>query len=96
MPAFIYNVGVGEFIKVGGTCCSSNTKQLGSTLIETMLREVANFCDPEIKESWTQKGHQQVAYTHAFCDVYNYSTICNSLYVLLYNIHASFVVDLRL
>ena len=60
MPAFNYNTGVGEYIKTGGTRRRSDTKQLGSTLMETMLKEVADFCDPEIKESWTQKGHQQV------------------------------------
>ena len=59
MPAFNYNTGVGEYIANGHR---SDTKQLGSTLMETMLREVADFCDPEIKKSWTPKGHQQVSY----------------------------------
>ena len=61
MPAFNYNNGAGEYITTGGTRHRSDTRHLGSTLMETMLREVADFCDPEIKESWTQKGHQQVA-----------------------------------
>jgi len=61
MPAFNYNTGAGEYIKIGGTRRRSDTRQLGSTLMETMLREVADFCDPEIKETWTQKAHQQVA-----------------------------------
>ena len=60
MPAFNYNSGVGEYITIGGTSHRSDTRQLGSTLMEAMLREVADFCDPEIKESWTQKAHQQV------------------------------------
>ena len=58
MPAFNYNTGVGEYIKK--TDEKTDTRKLGSTLMETMLREVADFCDPGIKESWTQKGHQQV------------------------------------
>ena len=57
MPAYNYNTGGGEYVKTGE---ATDTKQLGSTLMETMLREVADFCDPGIKESWTQKGHQQV------------------------------------
>ena len=57
MPAFNYNTGVGEYMETGER---TDTKQLGSTLMETMLSEVADFCDPGIKESWTQKGHQQV------------------------------------
>ena len=60
MPAFNYNTGVGEYIKTGETHYRTDTKQLGSTLVETMLREVADFCNPDIKESWTQKCHQQV------------------------------------
>ena len=65
MPAFNYNTGGGEYIKTGGSRRRTNTKELGSTLMETMLKEVADFCDPEIKESWAQKGHQQVALMHA-------------------------------
>ena len=60
MPAFNYNNGAGEYIKIGGTRRRSDTRHLGSTLMETMLKEVADFCDPKIKESWTEKGHQQV------------------------------------
>ena len=61
MPAFNYNTGAGEYIEFGGTRRTSDTQQLGSTLMKTMLMEVADFCDPEIKENWTLKGHQQVA-----------------------------------
>jgi len=68
MPAFNYNTGAGEYI---GKFHKSDTRQLGSTLMETMLREVADFCDPEIKESWTQKGHQQVACMHLFYNMYS-------------------------
>ena len=60
MPAFKYNSGVGEYVQTGGTHHKTDTRKLGSTLMETMLREVADFCNPKIKESWTQKGHQQV------------------------------------
>ena len=62
MPAYNYNTGVGEYMKTGETRIRTNTRQLGSTLMATMLREVTNFCDPGIKESWTEKGHQQVWY----------------------------------
>jgi len=60
MPAFNYNTGAGVYIYTGGKLHRSDTKQLGSTLMETMLKEVTNFCDPENMKSWTQKGHQQV------------------------------------
>jgi len=60
MPAFKYNPGVGEYVQTGETRYRTDTTKLGSTLMETMLREVADFCNPKIKESWTQKGHQQV------------------------------------
>ena len=38
----------------------TDTSKLGSTLMETMLSEVSDFCDPSIKESWLLKPHQQV------------------------------------
>ena len=66
MPAFNYNTGVGEWIKTDETRRRSDTRHLGSTLMKTMLREVADFCDSNIKESWTQKGHQQVACVGVF------------------------------
>ena len=71
MPAFNYNTGVGEYIQTDRT----DTKKLGSTLMETMLREVADFCDPKIKESWTQKGHQQVGTGYTLCKMCVYSNI---------------------
>ena len=61
LPAFNYNTGVGEYItdEQGNRVCT-DTKQLGSTLMTTMLREVEDFCDPAIKENWSLKPHQQV------------------------------------
>ena len=86
MPAFNYNTGVGEYIKTGGTRHRSDTKQLGSALMETMLKEVADFCDPEIKESWTQKGHQQVVNgCKHFSTVYSWAIPC--LHIQLPNQH---------
>ncbi len=38
----------------------TDTRQLGSTLMRTMLQEVSDFCDPLIKENWFKKPHQQV------------------------------------
>lgn len=38
----------------------TDTTKLGSTLMETMLNEVSDFCDPKIKENWLLKPHQQV------------------------------------
>ena len=67
-PAFNYNDGGGEVLKdahgnpirIFGRVLYTDTKTLGSTLMETMLKEVSDFCDPTIKENWLLKAHQQV------------------------------------
>ena len=69
LPAFNYNTGVGEYLKdqkgnyitdkKGKRVCT-DTRQLGSTLMTTMLREVEDFCDPGIKNNWSLKPHKQV------------------------------------
>ena len=51
-PAYNYNQGSGP--KEG------NTRKLGSTLLNGMLKEVAQFCDPSTKEDWSLQAHQQV------------------------------------
>lgn len=62
LPAFNYNTGAGEYYKSEtGQKMVTDTRQLGSTLMETMLKEVADFCDPDIKENWSLKPHQQVS-----------------------------------
>ena len=69
LPAFNYNRGVGEYLKdqkgkyitdEKGKRMVTDTTQLGSTLMTTMLKEVENFCDPDIKKNWSIKPHQQV------------------------------------
>ena len=61
LPAFIYNTGAGEYITdEQGKRVHTDTKQLGSTLMTAMLREVEDFCHPAIKENWSIKPHQQV------------------------------------
>ena len=62
LPAFNYNTGAGEYMKdkQSETKIVTNTKQLGSTLMRTMLDEVSDFCDPAIKDNWSKKPHQQV------------------------------------
>ena len=57
-PGFNYNTGSGEYIVVDGNKQRTDTRHLGSTLMQTMLKEVTNFCDPSIKESWSQEAHQ--------------------------------------
>ena len=59
--AFNFNMGEGEYVTdEHGKRVPTDTKQLGSTLMTTMLREVNDFCDPAIKENWSLKPHQQV------------------------------------
>ncbi len=61
LPAFIFNSGFGEYVKNElGNMVATDTRQLGSTLMSTMLREVSDFCDPDIKANWSLKPHQQV------------------------------------
>ena len=61
LPAFNYNNGAGVYkTNELGMKYTTNTKQLGSTLMNTMLKEVSDFCDPSIKENWSLKAHQQV------------------------------------
>jgi len=63
-PGFCYNTGVGERkVNTGGAEKKTeytNTILLGSTLFETMLKEVKDFCDPSLKEDWSHQPHQQV------------------------------------
>ena len=60
-PAFNYNTGHGEYYEdASGNKMTSDTRQLGSTLMSTMLQEVVDFCDPKIKGNWSLKAHQQV------------------------------------
>ena len=51
-PGYNYNQGIGPN--------GENTKNLGSTLMEAMLKEVEQFCDPFTKEDWSSQAHQQV------------------------------------
>ena len=46
LPAYNYNVGVGEFTATGTT----NTENLGSSLMGAMLREAAEFCQLGTKD----------------------------------------------
>ena len=56
-PGFNFNNGIGEMVAGRKT----NTKELGSILMRTMLSEVHNFCDPLVKFDWSRKAHQQVS-----------------------------------
>ena len=62
LAAFHFNMGGGEYVtdEQGKWVCT-DTKQLGSTLMTTMLKEVKDFCDPDIKRNWSFKPHQQVS-----------------------------------
>lgn len=61
LPAFNYNTGGGEYIEDEfGNRVLTSTQRLGSTLLRTMLKEVSDFCDPQIKDNWSLKPHQQV------------------------------------
>ena len=61
-PAFNYNIGYGECYvpETGAESIKSDTRELGSTMMDTMLREVKEFCDLHFKHNWSQKPHQQV------------------------------------
>ncbi len=62
-PAFNFNPGSSEYLKSEGKKGKkkmNDTSHLGSTLMETMLSEVSDFCDPFIRENWAMKPHHQV------------------------------------
>ena len=56
--AFNMNSGASEYN--AQTKAYNDTRELGSTLMETMLKEVSDFCDPIIREDWSLKPHHQV------------------------------------
>ena len=60
LPAFNFNTGLGEYTVIDGKKRGTNTKNLGSTLMSAMLKEVERFCNPEHKADWTSDPHQQV------------------------------------
>ena len=90
LPAFNYNTGHGEyFIDETGKETTSDIKELGSTLMSTMLREVSDFCNPAIKENWSLKAHQQVDsstfwvyFMCSQCICMNVMLLCKYLFVL--------------
>ena len=53
LPQYNYNAGRG--------LDGSDTRRLGSTLMNAMLNEVPQFCDPSTKEDWSVQAHQQVS-----------------------------------
>jgi hypothetical protein len=63
-PAFNYNPGSGEYYgdQWKGKRKVSDTRELGSTLMSTMLQEVKDFCNFHLKQNWLQKAHQQLIY----------------------------------
>ena len=62
LPAFNYNLGTGELMESqsGGKRRPTDTSHLGSTLLHTMINEVSDLCDPNIKNNWTLQAHHQV------------------------------------
>ena len=61
LPAYNYNQGAGE-VKVleDGRKIYTSTDKLGSTLMNTMLDEVAQFCSSAFKKEWSENVHNQV------------------------------------
>ena len=74
-PGFNYNTGSSDYVtNAQGKREKNDTTQLGSTLMDTMLKEVGDFCDPFIRENWAMKPHHQV------CCMYR-----NVLFILMQN-----------
>ena len=73
LPAYNFNGGRGEYIRDSdgnivlddnGEKMCYDTTQLGSILMNAMLREVKDFCDPEVKNNWF---HPQVTEYQQHC-----------------------------
>ena len=75
LPNFNFNMGVGEYLTEDQTRVCTDTTQLGSTLMTTMLKEVEDFCDPAIKENWSLKPHQQVTASDSRSDYHELSGV---------------------
>ena len=58
LPAFNYNNGAGDWQLAGKP---TDTTKLGSTLMNAMLQEVKEICDPTANQNWAHKTHQQVS-----------------------------------
>lgn len=58
-PSYNYNQGEGPN--------GADTRELGSTLMNAMLKEVTEFCDLSSKENWSLKAHQQVLFHLSEC-----------------------------
>ena len=68
LPAYNYNTGGTEMITTAkGKKLPNNTRQLGSTLMKSFLKEVAEFCDPDGQTDWSKKPHEQVEDTVCLC-----------------------------
>lgn len=68
LPAFNYNNGRGEYYRdKTGEKSHTDTRKLGSTLMETMLSEVAAFCDPcSFAQEDTRPHHQVGSYNQLY------------------------------
>ena len=60
--AFNHNIGAGEIIMDNSSQqgTKTDTHNLGSTLMQTMIEEANNFCDPNMRKNWAGKSYQQV------------------------------------
>ena len=65
-----------------------DTSQLGSTIMETMLKEVRDFCNPVKRNNWSDSTRQQVcskcANLHVYCQFsifcVQYVPMCTTAY----------------
>lgn len=83
-PGYNYNNGFGEYIiNKHGQKRRTDTTCLGSTLMNTMLKEVSEFCDPSLKDNWSHKPHQQVKIVliSGFC---SYRTVYVSFFLFMW------------
>ena len=66
LAAFNFNTGVGEvvFDKTSGKELKTDTKNLGSTLMQTMLEEVGHFCDQDIRKDLAEKPQVELQKNH--------------------------------
>lgn len=84
-PGFNYNTGSSDYVtNAQGKREKNDTTQLGSTLMDTMLKEVGDFCDPFIRENWAMKPHHQV-----YC-------MCMQMYICYFDAESALTMHLNL
>ena len=99
-PGFNYNSGSSDYVtNDSGKREKNDTTQLGSTLMDTMIKEVGDFCDPFIRENWAMKPHHQVCIQYFLNSMLKfpelYAKLNHCYYVEPFDLHLQLIYDFK-